>query len=194
MIFRDPLFTEQRDRVLELCDEIQRRGLTLTFEAETRLDRLDIELLDKLYARRLSRHELRRRIARPGDAEEIGPPADSAGAPARDHGALPRARHRHRRVLRARVPAGRLELDRGDDRLRDRPGVDLRAVQDADAVSGHADVQADPAAAHRDATGRNSTATRRPSAIRTSPTASCASCSAPPTSGSTCGRRTSPTS
>src|SRR5713101_5114580 len=50
VIFRDPLFTEQRDRVVQLCDEIQRRGLTLTFEAETRLDRLDVELLDKLYA------------------------------------------------------------------------------------------------------------------------------------------------
>jgi len=50
VIFRDPLFTEQRDRVIELCDEIQARGLTLTFEAETRLDRLDVELLDRLYA------------------------------------------------------------------------------------------------------------------------------------------------
>src|SRR5665213_518462 len=49
VIFRDPLFTEQRERVVELCDEIARRGLTLTFEAETRLDRLDVELLDKLY-------------------------------------------------------------------------------------------------------------------------------------------------
>ncbi len=49
VIFRDPLFTEQRDRVVQLCDEMQRRGLTLTFEAETRLDRLDVELLDKLY-------------------------------------------------------------------------------------------------------------------------------------------------
>jgi anaerobic magnesium-protoporphyrin IX monomethyl ester cyclase len=49
VIFRDPLFTEQRDRVIELCDEIKRRGLTLTFEAETRLDRLDVELLDKLH-------------------------------------------------------------------------------------------------------------------------------------------------
>jgi len=49
VIFRDPLFSEQRDRCLALCDEIQARGLTLTFEAETRLDRLDIELLDKLY-------------------------------------------------------------------------------------------------------------------------------------------------
>ena len=50
VIFRDPLFTEQRERCLELCDEIQSRGLVLTFEAETRLDRLDIDLLDKLYA------------------------------------------------------------------------------------------------------------------------------------------------
>jgi radical SAM superfamily enzyme YgiQ (UPF0313 family) len=50
VIFRDPLFTEQRERVVELCDEILRRGLNLTFEAETRLDRLDVELLTKLHA------------------------------------------------------------------------------------------------------------------------------------------------
>ena len=50
VIFRDPLFSEQRDRCLELCDEIAARGLTLTFEAETRLDRLDVDLLDRLYA------------------------------------------------------------------------------------------------------------------------------------------------
>src|SRR6185369_4777415 len=50
VIFRDPLFSEQRDRCLALCDEIHARGLTLTFEAETRLDRLDIDLLDRLYA------------------------------------------------------------------------------------------------------------------------------------------------
>jgi anaerobic magnesium-protoporphyrin IX monomethyl ester cyclase len=50
VIFRDPLFSEKRERCLELCDEIQARGLTLTFEAETRLDRLDVPLIDKLYA------------------------------------------------------------------------------------------------------------------------------------------------
>src|ERR1700682_4145477 len=49
VIFRDPLFSEQRDRCLELCDQIAARGLTLTFEAETRLDRLDTELLNRLY-------------------------------------------------------------------------------------------------------------------------------------------------
>ena len=41
VIFRDPLFSEQREQCLELCDAI---------EAETRLDRLDAELLDRLYA------------------------------------------------------------------------------------------------------------------------------------------------
>ena len=49
VIFRDPLFSEQRDRCVELCDAISARGLQITFEAETRLDRLDIELLDRLY-------------------------------------------------------------------------------------------------------------------------------------------------
>ena len=49
VIFRDPLFSEQRDRCLELCDEIAARDLTLTFEAETRLDRLDTDLLNRLY-------------------------------------------------------------------------------------------------------------------------------------------------
>jgi anaerobic magnesium-protoporphyrin IX monomethyl ester cyclase len=49
VIFRDPLFSADRDRVLALCDEIKARNLTLTFEAETRLDRLDVALLDVLY-------------------------------------------------------------------------------------------------------------------------------------------------
>ena len=49
VIFRDPLFSERRDRCVALCDEIEARGLKLTFEAETRLDRLDVALLDKLY-------------------------------------------------------------------------------------------------------------------------------------------------
>ncbi len=50
VIFRDPLFSEKRDRCLELCDEIRARGLDLRFECETRLDRLDAPLLDELYA------------------------------------------------------------------------------------------------------------------------------------------------
>jgi len=45
IVFRDPLFTQQRDRVMELCDGIRSRQLTHTFECETRLDRLDPELL-----------------------------------------------------------------------------------------------------------------------------------------------------
>ena len=45
VVFRDPLFTEDRERVVALCDGIRTRGLELTFECETRLDRLDADLL-----------------------------------------------------------------------------------------------------------------------------------------------------
>jgi radical SAM superfamily enzyme YgiQ (UPF0313 family) len=48
VVFRDPLFSEDRDRCLALCDEIRSRGLRLRFECETRLDRLDPELLQTL--------------------------------------------------------------------------------------------------------------------------------------------------
>src|SRR5258707_6777416 len=45
VIFRDPLFTEQRERLVELCNEIKRRGLNLTFESETRVSRVDVRLV-----------------------------------------------------------------------------------------------------------------------------------------------------
>jgi len=50
IIFRDPLFTEFRERTLEIADAIEARGLELTFECETRLDRLDAAVLDRLHA------------------------------------------------------------------------------------------------------------------------------------------------
>jgi radical SAM superfamily enzyme YgiQ (UPF0313 family) len=49
VIFRDPLFTDDRDRALSLADEIRARDLDLRFEIETRLDRLDTALLDALH-------------------------------------------------------------------------------------------------------------------------------------------------
>lgn len=49
IIFRDPLFSVDRDRALELADAIRTRGLDLRFECETRIDRLDPELLDALH-------------------------------------------------------------------------------------------------------------------------------------------------
>jgi radical SAM superfamily enzyme YgiQ (UPF0313 family) len=49
VVFRDPLFSQDRDRCLELSDEIMSRGLRLRFECETRLDRLDEALLNRLY-------------------------------------------------------------------------------------------------------------------------------------------------
>jgi radical SAM superfamily enzyme YgiQ (UPF0313 family) len=50
VVFRDPLFSQDRDRVLALCDEIRSRGLCLRWECETRLDRLDDDLLDTMHA------------------------------------------------------------------------------------------------------------------------------------------------
>jgi len=50
VVFRDPLFSQDRDRVLALCEGIRARRLTHTFECETRLDRLDGELLTTMHA------------------------------------------------------------------------------------------------------------------------------------------------
>jgi radical SAM superfamily enzyme YgiQ (UPF0313 family) len=50
IVFRDPLFTNDRDRALGLADEIRASGLDLRFECETRLDRLDEALLESLHA------------------------------------------------------------------------------------------------------------------------------------------------
>ena len=49
IVFRDPLFSQERDRVLELCDGIRSRELSHTFECETRLDRLDGELVSTMH-------------------------------------------------------------------------------------------------------------------------------------------------
>jgi radical SAM superfamily enzyme YgiQ (UPF0313 family) len=49
IVFRDPLFSQDRDRVLELCDGIRARSIQHTFECETRLDRLDGDLLAAMY-------------------------------------------------------------------------------------------------------------------------------------------------
>ena len=50
VIFRDPLFSVDRDRALAIADGIRTRGLDLRFECETRIDRLDPPLLDALHA------------------------------------------------------------------------------------------------------------------------------------------------
>jgi radical SAM superfamily enzyme YgiQ (UPF0313 family) len=49
VIFRDPLFTQDRGRCLALAEEIVARNLKLRFECETRLDRLDEALLLALH-------------------------------------------------------------------------------------------------------------------------------------------------
>lgn len=50
VVFRDPLFTQDRNRILALCDAMRSRGLDFHWECETRLDRLDDELLAAMHA------------------------------------------------------------------------------------------------------------------------------------------------
>jgi hypothetical protein len=149
VIFRDPLFTQDRERCLALADEIQARGLRFRFECETRLDRLDAVLIERLHAVGLrtmsfgvesSSETILRKVA----------PADSTGSSACGHRAVPPARDRHCRVLRDRLPARRLGIDRHDDRVLGRAGLDLCTVQGAHALPRHGAVEADEAPGVRD--------------------------------------------
>jgi anaerobic magnesium-protoporphyrin IX monomethyl ester cyclase len=75
IVFRDPLFTLDRERCLALADEIRTRGLRIQFDCETRLDSLDDQLLAQMRAAGLraisfgvesiSRETLRRVARRP---------------------------------------------------------------------------------------------------------------------------------
>ena len=49
LIFRDPLFTEERDRAIGIAEGILQKKLDVKFECETRLDDLDKPLLDLLH-------------------------------------------------------------------------------------------------------------------------------------------------
>jgi anaerobic magnesium-protoporphyrin IX monomethyl ester cyclase len=49
LIFRDPLFTEERDRAIAIAEGILRKKLDVRFECETRLDDLDKPLIDLLH-------------------------------------------------------------------------------------------------------------------------------------------------
>jgi radical SAM superfamily enzyme YgiQ (UPF0313 family) len=49
LIFRDPLFSEERDRSTAIAEGILRKNLKVRFECETRLDDLDTDLLDLLH-------------------------------------------------------------------------------------------------------------------------------------------------
>jgi anaerobic magnesium-protoporphyrin IX monomethyl ester cyclase len=50
VVIRDPLYTLNRDRCLQIADEIRARGLKLTYECETRMDDLDEDLIRAMYA------------------------------------------------------------------------------------------------------------------------------------------------
>ncbi len=49
LVFRDPLFTEERERAIGIAEGILRKNLKVQFECETRLDDLDKELINLLH-------------------------------------------------------------------------------------------------------------------------------------------------
>jgi len=49
IIFRDPLFSEERERSMAIAEGLIRRNLPVQFECETRLDDLDTVLINLLY-------------------------------------------------------------------------------------------------------------------------------------------------
>jgi anaerobic magnesium-protoporphyrin IX monomethyl ester cyclase len=49
VMFRDPIFTQKRNWVFSLCDEMQKRNVTFEWGCETRTDRLDEELIDRMF-------------------------------------------------------------------------------------------------------------------------------------------------
>ena len=48
ILFRDQVFSMDKERTIALCDEIIRRGLAFSWVVETRLDRVDEEILRKM--------------------------------------------------------------------------------------------------------------------------------------------------
>jgi radical SAM superfamily enzyme YgiQ (UPF0313 family) len=54
LIFRDPLFTEERERAIAIAEGVLRKGIKIRFECETRLDDLDKGLIDLLHRAGLS--------------------------------------------------------------------------------------------------------------------------------------------
>ena len=50
VVIRDPLYTLDRDRCRRISEGIRERGLSLTYECETRMDDLDEELIREMHA------------------------------------------------------------------------------------------------------------------------------------------------
>ena len=68
VIFRDPLFTQDRERCLELCEEIQSRGLVLTIRSRNAARPSRRRAARSFVCGRLQHDELRRRITLACDA------------------------------------------------------------------------------------------------------------------------------
>lgn len=192
VVFRDPVFTQERDRCLALSEDIRSRGLRLTFECETRLDLLDETLIDQLHAAGLrtisfgvesfASDTLRRMARRP--------------IPPRQSSAI--VEHCRRRGIStiAQYVLGFPEDDWASVAATIEYAVELGSIfAQFRLLTPYPGTplwqQLEPLIFEGD--WRGSTAIRRRSATRISPATSCASCSARRTPASTYGRRLSPT-
>ena len=141
---RSAVLAGSRPRARALRRHSARAGLTHTFECETRLDRLDAELLTTMHAAGPARHELRRRGGVAGHAEEGRAAADSrSSTSARSSRDAASSASSRRRSTCSGFSTRHLGVDQRDDRLLGRARLDGRAVQDPDAVSRDAALQAD---------------------------------------------------
>ena len=95
LIFRDPLFSAERERSMGIAEGIIRKKLNVKFECETRLDDLDHGLIDLL-------HRVHATLSERVPANAAEPPAATPPRAAR----APAAR-RHERVEPLVAGAGR---------------------------------------------------------------------------------------
>ena len=141
LIFRDPLFSQERDRCLS-CATDRARGLALRFECETRLDRLDSGLLKRLHAAGLRAMSFGVESMSPTTLKKVGRRPIPPSAPAPDDRGVPRARDRHRGASTCSgspTTPGNRSPPRS---ILDLAGLDPRPVQAPHALPGHAALEA----------------------------------------------------
>jgi radical SAM superfamily enzyme YgiQ (UPF0313 family) len=89
LVFRDPLFHAAEGSVSGTLRAIQAKGLNLKFECETRLDRLDDVLLDRMQAAGLRMITFGVEAVSEETLKRVGRRPIPESAPARSHGELP---------------------------------------------------------------------------------------------------------
>ncbi len=80
VVFRDPVFARDRDRVLALCEALARRKVRLAWECESRADDLDAELVQAMAKAGCAAVKLGLESAAPAALAAVGRVRDAASA------------------------------------------------------------------------------------------------------------------